>query len=134
MDKMTIEKAREIASDDQSWSWQHRFELMDSAGLSRNKVFWLSATYVAKGFIEGYESRDAEVGDLRADNLAQRGSLAKLDEAGIWLIAQNRKMREALEKIVAVFCEGNTVDHATCEYTMYDIAEEALKGELDDNL
>lgn len=81
-----------------------------------------------------------EIDRLKEDNLAQRELLAKLDEAGIKLKAQNEKMREALKIIppeklrllaqwVTLKADGNRGDVERDLELMADKSEEALKGE-----
>ena len=57
MEKMTIEKARENMT-----YWEHR-------GIVTNGVSDVASFYNSKGFIEGYESRDAEI-DFLLSNVA----------------------------------------------------------------
>jgi len=89
MEKMTIEKAREITEQVKQGNY-------------------ITTTYIilhAFGFIEGYESRDAEI-----DRLKQ----------------QNEKMREALIEVKLHECTCHT-GCGPCFNYFYLIAEDVLK-------
>lgn len=70
MDKITIEKAREIVSNIDSISWERRYKLMKTVGMPHTLHGWAEVCSVSKGFIEGYESRKEEV-DLQRETILE---------------------------------------------------------------